>query len=790
MNPRYTRLGLALLAIGLAVTPSVFADAYTDRIQFADGLYTREMYELAVKEYASILIDFSKGEQSDAATFRMAECLRLQGKTSEAGRIYSRVVVDYKQSPFRLRAAYRRARLYMTDGDFASAAAHFNVILIVNPPADLASASLYYLGEALLEMGDGDQADATFARVITEHANTMFYVYALIKRGDIYRDRWTTALNAKNGEAKRLADQALGFFKKALERPGSDRIAAEALFQMAEIYFHQHEFEQSAAYYRQLLTRFPADERSAAARMQAAWSACNAGLYAESSALAEAALLDSKTVNGQDEWLYIRANSERQLLQNRTSVKSYLELLTRFPKSRFVESARYEIAVAYFKMGKYADAIRHAERVRLTPELRTEVCWLLAEANAALDHGSQATQYYRMVMRDVPGTDRARDATYRLAHQLQKQKSYLEASTIYNALVADFPKDPLAPKALYASAFCLANANAHEAAARDWRRLVYEYPKHELVQDALYQKAMSEIQLMRRENAIASLSELLRQFPKGRFVPDAYYWKGMLLREQDQLAAAEREFRLAMQHASRDELRRESTFQLGLVLQKLGRNDEAADLLQQLLASPLIGKFPPTLLEWISTHYGEQKAYDKAAAAAKLLVETTEEPAWEQAGWVLLARAEIARGKDQEAEAAFKHALELKVNTRYAAEAALRLGDLSLTKGDAPAADEYFRMASKKTTEDDSGLAVRARAFFGLGRAAEIGNRDDDASRYYMSVAILYDHLELVPESLYRAALAFDRLKQFEDRNKAVLELTERYPQSEWVGKVDATWQN
>ena len=59
-----------------------------------------------------------------------------------------------------------------------------------------------------------------------------------------------------------------------------------------------------------------------------------------------------------------------------------------------------------------------------------------------------------------------------------------------------------------------------------------------------------------------------------------------------------------------------------------------------------------------------------------------------------------------------------------------------------------------------------------------------------MSVAILYDHVELVPESLYRAALAFNRLERVEDRDKALKELTARYPQSVWAGKVDATWQN
>ena len=556
MPPRFARLGLAILSFCIATSSVVWADAYTERMQFADGLYTRSMYELATKEYASILKLFPDGKQSDAATFRMAECLRLQGKVDESKRLYSRVVVAYRKSSFRLRAAYRRARLYMDDGEYASASAHFDVILKAPPPPDLAAAARYYLGESLLGMGSIERADSTFAQVVIDYPNSTFYMYALMKRGDIHRTRWMAAQKAETADADAIAAQAIAFFKQALERPSSDRLAAEALFQMAEIHFRQHAFEQSSKCYRELLTRFPADERSAESRMQAAWSASNAGLHAEAVALAEKALAESGTAR-QDEWLYLRANGERQLLQNKTAVKSYLELLTRFPESRFAGAARYEVSVAFFKMGEYAAALSHGERIRLTPELRTEVCWLLAESYSALDRGREATQYYRMVIRGAVGTDRARDATYRLAHQLQKQEAYREASTYYNALVKAFPADPLAPQALYASAFCMVQVGAHDEAARDWRRLVHEYPKHELVQESLYQKAMSEVQLERRKDATASLSELLRRFPKGRFVPDAYYWNGMMLREQDQLDAAEEAFRRAMQLASRDELRRE-----------------------------------------------------------------------------------------------------------------------------------------------------------------------------------------------------------------------------------------
>jgi len=786
---RAKKLRLRLFMVTVLATiisgTSLLADDYSDRMQFADGLYTRKMYDLAVKEYALIIKSFPGRENNDAATFRLAESLRLQGKTTAAGHFYARIVVDYKTSDFRLRAAYRRARLYMDSDDFESAAAHFEVILRENPPPDLAAAALYYLGESQLETGASDKADKTFARVIEKYRNTMFYTHALMHRGDIYRDKWIKETeDGKKNDA--LAEKSLNFFKLALEKKVSDRIAAEALFQMAEIRFRQLKFEQSTEYYHQLMTQYPEDERSATARMQAAWSAANAGLHAEALNLAEKALADPE-VKSKDEWLYIKANARRQLMQNRDAVKTYLTLLIKYPKSRFAISSRYEISVSYFKMGKYNDAIHHAELIRITPELKSDVCWLLAESFAAIDKSSEAIQYYRMVIRDAPRSQRAADAIYRMAHQLQKQGAFREASQSYNKLVTEFPKSPQAPQALYASAFSLEQAKAYDEAARDWRRLTTDYPENELVQEALYRKAMCEIRLERRETATASLDELLRRFPENRFSAEAYYWKGMLLYEMKQFSPAESSLRTAMQKSSREELKNDATFQLGLVLQKLNRPQEAADLFQTLLNSPQSIKFSPALLEWLATYYDNKKLYQKSVQAASLLVKTAEEPAWQQSGLVLRGRAQDKLKRKTEALASYKKALEIQVNTRYASEAALKLGKISLASKDSVGAVSYFKLATAKATPENE-LSVRARAFFGLGRAADLGGNKADAARYYMSVAILYDDPELVPESLYRAAAAYKALGRKDDCNKTAHELTKRYPASSWTGKVDKSW--
>jgi len=772
----------ALLAAGAAAQEG----AYADRLLFADGLYARAMHDLALKEYAALLKAFPDGASNDAATFRLAECLRLKGDTATAGRFYSHVVVNFRESPFRLRAAYRRARIYADEGEQESAIAHFQVILRENPPPDLAAAAHFYLGESLQKKGDSEAADAAFAVLPEMYPDSEFHIYALMKRAEIRRDRWAALYQADDPAAAAAGDLAVGFFDQALKRGGPDRIVAEALFQTAEIHFRRKTYEQSAEYYRQLFSRFPNDTRSAQALLQAAWSAVNTGLYAEALTAVGKALEDPSRADAHDEWLYIKANCQRQLLQHENAIATYRELLTRFPASRFVDAVHYEMAVSHYKAGEYARAVAEAERVRLTPALRADVCWLLAESYAAIDQPAEATQYYRIVVRETPGSDRARDAMYRLAHQLQKQTSYREASRFYLELVSAYPQDALAPQSLFASAFCLAQAGAYEEAVRDWRRLAQEFPDHDLNEDAIYQKAMGEVRLGRRTDAGSTLTELRRRFPKGRFVADAWYWQGMMLYEQEKYAEAEQALQEARKLAEREDLRREAMFQLGLVLQKRGQSAESATLLQELVASPLSGKFPPALLEWLAAYHGAQQDFDRMAQTAALLAQA-DEPAWRQAGMVLAGRAHLAAGRPEAAEAAFRGALETGVLTHYAAEAALQLGELALGRKAAAEAERFFQKASE-TASGEAALAIRARAFMGLGRVAVLAGSNEDASRRFLSVAILYDDAKLVPESLYLAAQAFDQLGRGADRDKVVRELGDRYPDSEWTGKARAAW--
>ncbi len=768
-----------LIGAALAEEPT----EYRDQLRFADGLFSRRMYALAVPEYEALLERFPGGARNDVAAFRLAESFRFINKLPQAARWYDRLVVDYPQSTYRLRSAYRRARLYMESGDLADAVEHFRAILSEQPEADVAAACLYYMGESLLELDRISEADATLELVTRRYADSLFAAFARMQQAELARRNWAAAREADQpDEADAAVARALKLYAEVLAGTSSDRLSAEALFRSADMLFARGDYDRSAGFYRRLLEQYPGDERAAESRLQAAWAAANAGLYAQALQLAEQAVTGTAGAD-RAEWLYLKANCERHLLQYAPAVDTYRQLLEMVPDGARRNRARYELALSLYKLGRYADAIREAGIIAGVETLQADSAWLLAESHAALNQAAEAIQFYRIVLRTAPDAPVARDAIYRLAYQLQQQGNDRESARFYTMLVERFPQDPLAPQALFAASLAQEKAGDDVAASRDWGRLAADYSDSRFAEEALFRKALADIRAGREREGGETLEQYLPRYPAGRFSADVFYWRGVLLSRGDRFRDAQTMLQQALALEPRLDLRREILLQLGTVQQKLRDDAGAAESFGQLLGSEAEQRLEPALLEWLASYHFGQDNHAAAIQAATVLTDRHPEPAWQQAGWALQARGHLRAGEPAAAEAALRKALEAGAHTRYGAEAALQLADLLLGDDRIADAERLYQEASRRAAGEDL-LGIRVRALFGLGRSAAADDRAADAARYFMTVAILFDDPGIVPESLYRAAEMYAQADLSGDAESARRELLERYPDSPFARRL------
>ena len=757
---------LAMLAFGTAA-PALEPQ---EQIQFADGLFTRGMWDVALKEYQVYLDRNADRPGAEAVRYRMGECYRALGKTAEADQEYVRAYNSAPGGVYRIRAGMRRTELMEQAGKRDDAIQLLVALLAENPSPELGAACRYALGSSLEKAGRKDEAAEAYEAVLQKYPGAPFVSYAALALAGISRQQ-------SNG-----LERAESLFQIATSNAASPRVGAEAWFQLGDVYFRQKQYERSARAYEKLAALYPADERVPQSRLPMAWAFYHAGLYAETLRLGGQAVARSGTEK-LEEWLYLKANSERQLMKNEEAVATYTQLLEKFPHGDLSDSAAYERALTFYKMGKFAEAIQQGRALTLTPRIEKDVYWLLAESYTAVKDDTNAVQYYRLLVDRFPTVDLAGDALYRLANLLQKKGDTLQAAEWFGKLATDFPRHELAAQALFVGASCLGRAQKHEQAAAQWARLIADYPQSKFVEEALYQKAMVEIYLRRDAQSLATLSDLLERFPKGRFVADARFWTGVLLEETGKTEQAEIEFRRVLKAEPSDDLRARAQFRLALVLQRRGTADESADLLQGLIPAAARVSFTPELLEWLADYRLGHQDFVKAAEAADLLATRVTNDVWRQIGWCLQGKALQGQGQTEPARLAFERVVGVELKSQAAAEANLRLGNIALVAAESAKAKAYFDRAADLAASDTL-LPIRAQAYAGLARALKAQGDLAGAARHFMSVAVLFDDPVLAPECLYEAAEALRQSGKAEESTKVAKELQERYPDSTWTRKA------
>ena len=756
-----------LLAVSGAVAAADPVEL-TDRLQLADGLFRRSLFDLAAREYAA-LAESPDVQGLDNVLFRLGECYRRLKKLPEAEAAYKRLVESFPASPNTPRAHLQRALILMDAGGVSleGAASSFEKLVVPAVPPEVRAAALYHLGETLERMNRPADALAKYEQLGKEFADTDYGMYAGL------RTAWLLTKNGKAEDRRR----AMGLYLDLIHKAKDPTVAEEASFFAAQVALLDERYEESANLFQSLRTRFPKSPHVVESALSAGWANYYAGRYKEGSEVLDLILGNVKHPS-REEVLYVKANCLRQLEKRDEAVAMYAKQLAEFPDGRLMKQAWYEKLSTLYTDGKYQEVLRVSAQMQTPPEAYADnVYWMNSESAVALQQMDVAVQNCRLLVDKCPKSPFVKDALYRLGWLLQRQEAWESASSWFLQVSERFPDDPLAAKALYASGVCRSRLGQSDSALRDWTVLLTKYPNSDEVAETLYQKAMEELRAKNPRAAGATLEERIRRFPEDARKAEVFYWRGAVCRQMEDFVEAEKHFRACLAATPTKEFEREAMLELGMILQQVGRKAEAAELFQKLLDAPIAEKLGPDRLAWLAEFQLDQKQPEAAAKAANTLLGLKPDKGWMQTAWTVLGRVYRSKNERDPAMHAFAEALNTGASTAYGAEAALRLGELLTEAGKFDEAGKHLDDAATRAATPEL-LGLRAHAYAGLARNAELKGDAEAALRYYMSVGILFDDATLVPEALHKAATLLDKLGRGAEAQTMREELKTRYPNS------------
>jgi len=128
------------------------------QLEYANALFTRKMYDLAIPEYQKYIDDYPGASGRANAYFSLGECYRNLNKTSTARTNFQRVLNDYGESDFAGPAAYALAEMAFTQKNYADAWPLFHRSATKSKDAAVALSAHYFEARCLESLDKKDEA--------------------------------------------------------------------------------------------------------------------------------------------------------------------------------------------------------------------------------------------------------------------------------------------------------------------------------------------------------------------------------------------------------------------------------------------------------------------------------------------------------------------------------------------------------------------------------------------------------------------------------------------------------
>lgn len=738
------------------------------QLEYANALFTRKMYDLAIPEYQKYLDDYPGASGRANAYFSLGECYRNLNKPSSARTNFQRVINDYGESEFAGPAAYALAEMAFTQKNYADALPLFHRSATKSKDAAVALSAHYFEARCLEALDRKDEACDIYQQVAEAKNPNPYREDARETAARIALTRGRKADALKQYEAlsnetqkpalkaetsvraglialdlvqtdkvktdKAIADKAMALLQKGRAAAEGGRWRSLAQLGILRLQFQTGQFAQLLNDYKKVQQQLPEEMRA--------------------------------------EVMLLAANSQRQLGHAKEAETIYHDIIEKYPARDEAKEAAFERLINIY----------NSDPSTLPPEVDTYLATnpLAERADQARLFKAEALYKQQNYSRAAPIFSELRasrlspklraEAAYQLGSCYLQMKDVPGIIEAFGFFVQDFPDSPLATSAYAGRAETYESDKNYDAALSDWNAIVTKYPGAHEREEALQHKALILGQQQNPKEMSDTFRQLLKEFPKSPVAPMAHYYIGKASFETKDYKTALAELNTARQ------LDKEHYYvpaTIRIISSYFGLHDRAAVTreVDGFLASNAQGTVPAEILEWLGIGYYNEKNYGAAEKYLGVLGKIDNPPV-KPDFWFYLGDAAAKQQKFDESETALGKYLQVAIDPAGKAKALLKLGDIKIA---AHKPDEAQKIAEQIMILQPEGQ-VNAQARLLLGDVQLERGNFEEASKAFMGVALLYDDPAITPRALQKAATAYQRAGKTAEADKVARELKEKYP--------------
>jgi TolA-binding protein len=741
------------------------------QLDYANGLFARKLYDLAIPEYQKYLEDYPGRAGRANAYFSLGECYRNLHRDSNARTNLQKVLTEYGDSEFAGPAAFALAEMAFTDKDYATALPLFHRSAGKSKEPAVALSARYFEARCLEALGKKDEAADIYAQVAEAGNPNPYREDARVTAASIFgaRGKKLDALKQYEGLAneaqkpalkaecavrgglialeliqadkakpdKAMVDRAAALFQKGRTLPEAGKFRALAQVGFRRLQYQTGQYSQLLADYKKELEKLP-----------------------------EAA---------QAEVLLLAANSERQLGHAKEAEALYRQVATKYPEREEAKDAAYQQLINVYNTDPSAlsGAVDQFLATNPTNERADQAKLLKAEALYKQQNYTEAASMYGELRASELSPRLRAEAAYKLGlcHlQTKNVPGIIEAFTYY---LQTFPDSPQIPAVLAQRALAYEQSKNYAAALTDLNIILAKYPKAHEREAALQLKALILGQQDNTKGMVDTFRQLLKEFPKSSVAAQAQYYIGKTAFEAKDYKTALTALNTARQ-LSKEQYNNLASVRIILCQFYLKDRPALTKEVNNFMAESRDAdtNVPTEVLEWLGIAYYNEKNFQAAEKYLSALRKIDNAGKVKPDYLFYLGDAATKLKNLPEAEEAFAKYLQSAKDPAGKAKVLLTLGAVKIS---AHKPDEAQKIAEEIMTLQPEGR-VNAEARLLAGEVQLERGNFDDAGKAFKGVALLYDDPAITPRALDKAAVAFRQAGNTEEADRLAHELHERYP--------------
>ncbi|MFC1510367.1 tetratricopeptide repeat protein [Candidatus Omnitrophota bacterium] len=734
-----------------------------EQFDFANGLFERGLYEMAIAEYEKYQTRYPKGQF-------LGDVLLNIGESQYFNNDFDQAIVHFKAYlhafPKEKTASLARLRLgqsYFFTDQFAEALLALNAIDRTQLDTVYHSILDYYLGRTHYRLGALGPAIKFLSIVTQSTQNDAPIGYSYFLLGDIFVKQ------------QQLEDAIINYSFASLKST-DEKIASLALFRKGEVEFETLDYAASQKTFQAVMEKY---------------------LHLP---LAVDAFANLLTVASKQERYKDVIAAFRQFDQKNAGLlpfNAYLVVVNAFLKTNDLDGA---LAVLAGVVNVY----------KMTPDETVQLYIKKVEILITLERIDEALEVILVYLKH---SGYYQDHILFLeAEAYFKLQNWDKAQTQYQAIIDQYPQSEFADEAQWSLPLVYNQMGKSDQAVLSFLQY-YEYGSDMSKKgDALYDVILLEVKLGKLEDAITHAREYLKAFHAAQHMERVSYLLGNLHQKLNQHDKAIVVFDEYIKNVKQSDRLVEVYFLLGFSRQALDKKEEALKAYGFVLESKERSEFYYSALKNSASIYLSQEKDDYAGKMfEKIILEFEEHDLTaETVVWLidlllrdsaykrmvaLLDRVETRKdaqydqavlayykgaafsglGDYGNALKSYEHSVSLDADGRYVGSARLGTGICYFEQKKFDVSSTVLRQLIEDYP-DNHGLLIEAR--MKLAQIEEVGGNLEQAIKDYMLVAILYDDPTLVPQALMKAGNLFEKLEKFPEALSAYQEIGERFKAS------------